>query len=51
MKDMQSFNEFIGEKEDLLSFESILNESVDQNAIDEAVEAFIKKAKDFPRLF
>jgi hypothetical protein len=46
MKDMQSFNEFIGEKEDIQAFESMLNESVDQNAIDEAVEAFIKKAKE-----
>jgi hypothetical protein len=43
---MQSFKEFIGEKEDFQDLESVMNESVDQNAIDEAVAAFMKKAKE-----
>lgn len=44
---MQSFNEFIGEKEDFKAFEIMMNESVDQNVIDEVVIAFIKKTKDY----
>lgn len=43
---MQSFKEFIGEKEDFQDLETVMNESVDQNAIDEAVSAFVKKAKE-----
>lgn len=43
---MQSFKEFIGEKEDFQDLEAVMNESVDQNMIDEAVEAFIRKAKE-----
>lgn len=43
---MQSFNEFIEVKEDFYVFESMMNESIDQNAIDDAVRAFIKKTKD-----
>jgi hypothetical protein len=43
---MQTFKEFIGEKEDFQDLEAVMNESVDQNAIDEAVAAFIKKAQE-----
>jgi hypothetical protein len=43
---MQTFKEFIGEKEDYQDLEAVMNESVDQNAIDEAVAAFIKKAQE-----
>ena len=43
---MQSFKEFIGEKEDFQDLETVMNESVDRNAIDEAVSAFVKKAKE-----
>lgn len=43
---MQSFKEFIGEKEDFQDLEAVMNESVDQNMIDEAVAAFVKKAKE-----
>lgn len=43
---MQSFKEFIGEKEDFQDLEAVMNESVDQNMIDEAVVAFVKKAKE-----
>lgn len=43
---MQTFKEFIGEKEDYLDLETVMNEAVDQNAIDEAVSAFIMKAQE-----
>lgn len=43
---MQTFKEFIGEKEDFQDLEAVMNESVDQNAIDEAVSAFFKKAQE-----
>lgn len=43
---MQTFKEFIGEKEDYRDLETLMNEAVDQNAIDEAVSAFIMKAQE-----
>jgi hypothetical protein len=46
MKDMQTFNEFIGEAYDPNEIEALLNENVDQNMIDEALAAFIKKANE-----
>lgn len=46
MKDMKSFNEFLGESYDPKELEALMNESVDQNSIDEAIDAFIKKANE-----
>jgi hypothetical protein len=43
---MQTFKEFIGEKEDFQDLEAVMNETVDQNMIDEAVAAFVKKAQE-----